>query len=281
MVSAAAGLSILAFIFSYITTAPIGRFLKYKGMQAINYAGRKLPVGAGIGFCVSTLIAYTLLALIYPRLESRIAPLAAAMALSGLGGLIDDSAGSQDVKGIKGHIRQLLKGRFTAGAYKAISLLLAGLVMWSSVITEDPARGFLAVLIVPLCANTVNLTDLRPGRAGKAFFILISICFIGVSIQRNDALSLFAALALPAMGAVVGYLPHDLKGRVMMGDTGSNPLGVCIAALLVFTASYTWLLAVTLSLLALQIWAERGSLTSLINAHSYLRFIDSLGRSED
>lgn len=277
----AAGLSLLAFAASYEMTVPLGRSLFRRGLYSSNYLGREVPVGVGVAFLIPSLAAYTLLAFSYPALVNVILPLAIAIVLAGVGGFVDDAAGGQEAKGIKGHIRELLKGRITAGGCKAIGLLLSALVMWDSLVPEDPMRGLTALPLLPLCANTINLTDLRPGRAGKAFSILMGACLLGALVHGKGALSLFTILALPVAGAVAGYLPHDLAGKVMMGDTGANPLGIVIGALLVITAPLPWLAAFIIALLALQIWAERGSLTSLIDAHPRLRFLDSLGRSED
>lgn len=74
------------------------------------------------------------------------------------------------------------------------------------------------------------------------------------------------------------YFPEDLKANVMMGDTGSNVLGMSlgISSILIFDL-YGKLIILAL-LILLHIFAEKYSLTALIEKNKVLNYLDMLGR---
>jgi UDP-N-acetylmuramyl pentapeptide phosphotransferase/UDP-N-acetylglucosamine-1-phosphate transferase len=122
-------------------------------------------------------------------------------------------------------------------------------------------------LCLALAANAVNLLDLRPGRALKAFS---ASCLVLVpEVGQLGAAALF--------GAGCALLPEDLGERAMLGDAGSNALGFALGF---WTLELP--LGVTLAVLALlaglHVYAERGSLSALIDAVGPLRYLDRLGR---
>ncbi len=252
--------------------------------MARNYRGELIPFSCGLTFVLTGMVFYTLLPVsgASPANASAagsdlFSPLVAALAISMAGGLLDDIAGAGEDKGIGGHLKALVEGRVTAGAFKALSLAIAGGLLATPFFGREPERGVAALLLVPLTANTLNLLDLRPGRAGKAFFFLALIGLLGA--KASGLGSNFALLTAPLAGSLAGYLPFDLKGRVMMGDAGANPLGVGLAAGLVTTAPLSWVILSVVLLVALHVLAERYSFTRVIEANPCLRFLDSLGRS--
>ena len=124
--------------------------------------------------------------------------------------------------------------------------------------------------LVALAANFLNLLDLRPGRAGKAFLLL------GLPLHFLAADPAPPAGAIPGGG---GYLPWDLRRRAMMGDTGANPLGAALGLM----AAGSLTLGVKAVLLAAFGWpelllSERISFSELIEGSRILHFLDQLGR---
>jgi UDP-GlcNAc:undecaprenyl-phosphate/decaprenyl-phosphate GlcNAc-1-phosphate transferase len=70
-------------------------------------------------------------------------------------------------------------------------------------------------------------------------------------------------------------VPDDTQGRAMLGDTGANLLGG-VAGLALVVAMPVWVrLAVLVLLLALNLAAERVSLSQKISTTPWLRWIDS------
>ena len=177
----------------------------------------------------------------------------------GLLGLIDDLLGTREITGLKGHISMLLKGKCTTGGLKAIGgggLAFGFSLVFSSGIVEVLVNTFL----IALFTNAVNLTDLRPGRAAKAFlfigfFLMVSAFFLG----SHSILVLG-----PAFGAVLAFLPYDLKGMVMLGDTGSNVMGIILGIVSVLLLPILVKSIILGMLVLLHIYTEKYSLTETI-----------------
>ena len=80
------------------------------------------------------------------------------------------------------------------------------------------------------------------------------------------------------MASVLAYAPLDLKGKGMLGDAGSNFLGISLGLELMFKLSVSGKIFITLFLVVLHIYTEKKSLTELIEKISFLKLIDNLGR---
>jgi hypothetical protein len=245
-------------------------------------------------------------------------------------GLADDVLGGGE-KGFSGHVRALREGRLTTGMLKLLGIGMLAFVtatgIAASIADVDPmvaaatgwARGaftvlalIAATLVIALAANLVNLTDLRPGRALKAYIPLAVIgaalsswgfwtalksqtasAAIGTGGQSASA----AALGMPAgaqaavwfaavvvcllvllLGPVAAVWRYDLGERGMLGDAGANAMGA-VAGYLLARSAPLWLLVVfAVLLLWLNLSSERVSFTSVIERVPALRWLDGLGR---
>jgi UDP-GlcNAc:undecaprenyl-phosphate/decaprenyl-phosphate GlcNAc-1-phosphate transferase len=67
---------------------------------------------------------------------------------------------------------------------------------------------------------------------------------------------------------------------LMLGDTGANPLGAYLGLALALWLPLPAQWAAVAALLALHVYAERGSLTRLIARVRVLAWLDGLGRGE-
>ena len=123
-----------------------------------------------------------------------------------------------------------------------------------------------------LFTNCMNLFDLRPGRCIKAFVLI----FLPMLAYSGSYLILF----IPIAGAVLAYFPYDVKSRVMMGDTGSNVLGVTLGVMAVYGLELPTRLLLLVVLILLHIFTERYSLSKIIDNNRFLRWFDRLGRSD-
>jgi UDP-N-acetylmuramyl pentapeptide phosphotransferase/UDP-N-acetylglucosamine-1-phosphate transferase len=236
------------------------------GIRRPNYLGRNVPAAAGLLFPLVG-VPFILSGGAGHSLRFGGCVVVVTMMLVGLG---DDLwAGCRQASGLRGHFGALAHGRVTTGAVKAVGGLAAGLVAGRLLHPGDHVRIVLDALLIALSANLINLLDLRPGRALKAFGVL---CGLAVSLAPQ---SLF--LLGPAMAASVVSAPSDLAGRTMMGDTGSNVLGGVAGVALASVLSLTGCAIVVVLFVAIHVLCERASLTDVISRGRALRLLDQLG----
>ena len=185
-------------------------------------------------------------------------------------GALDDLIGNRNVSGLKGHFKSLFKGELTTGGFKALFGGFVGLVV-SVCISSSIVDIIVNTLIIALSTNLMNLFDLRPGRAIKAYLVIM----IPIYITLTGYTKVFPLLILPN---VLAYFNTDLKARGMMGDTGSNVLGISIGVLMALGYGIKVRLAWLVFLILMHLITEKFSLTKIIEKIRVLKFIDNLGR---
>ena len=185
-------------------------------------------------------------------------------------GALDDLIGNRNVSGLKGHFKSLFKGELTTGGFKALFGGFVGLVV-SVCISSSIVDIIVNTLIIALSTNLMNLFDLRPGRAIKAYLVIM----IPIYITLTGYTKVFPLLILPN---VLAYFNTDLKARGMMGDTGSNVLGISIGVLIAFGYGIKVRVAWLVFLVLMHLITEKFSLTKIIEKNKVLKFIDDLGR---
>ena len=185
-------------------------------------------------------------------------------------GALYDLIGNRNVSGLKGHFKSLFKGELTTGGFKALFGGFVGLVV-SVCISSSIVDIIVNTLIIALSTNLMNLFDLRPGRAIKAYLVIM----IPIYITLTGYTKVFPLLILPN---VLAYFNTDLKARGMMGDTGSNVLGISIGVLMALGYGIKVRLAWLVFLILMHLITEKFSLTKIIEKNRVLKFIDNLGR---
>ncbi len=191
----------------------------------------------------------------------------------GLLGFADDLWGSRQARGLRGHLRALVRERrLTTGAVKALGGLLVALAATRGVLRLPWPTAVVDTFVVALSANALNLLDLRPGRALAVFLVAAALlCAVGAAVGRVPY-----PLALACVPALVVY-ERDARARVMLGDTGSNPLGAALGlALTRIDLDLSAHLVALAALAALHVYAEHHSLSAAIEAHPLLRRLDAL-----
>ncbi|TDA69997.1 MAG: hypothetical protein D9V47_02990 [Clostridia bacterium] len=247
--------------------------LRARGLIRPNYRGQEVAWPGGLFLVVTASVVFLVTAAngragVVLSPGPRVAALiVTVVVLAGLG-LIDDFFGGTEAKGLRGHLGLLLAGQVSTGIVKAGGGLLAALAF--ALVAVDGAAVLVATLLVALMANAFNLLDLRPGRAAKAFLA----GGFPLAALGGPAGSVLA----PALGAVLAYLPHDLRCRVMLGDTGANALGAALGAAAVLALSPAVQVLLLAGLVLLHWYAERASLNEFIARRPLLRFLDELGR---
>jgi Glycosyl transferase family 4. len=83
------------------------------------------------------------------------------------------------------------------------------------------------------------------------------------------------------LGSVLAFLPLDLKGKIMLGDTGSNILGLTLGISSILLFDFNVRLIIMIFLILVHIVTEKYSLTKIIEGNRFLNFLDMIGRGRD
>ena len=237
-----------------------------------NYKGEMIPVSMGIVFLPMIIINGIILAFFtvdFISLSCLFIFIFGMMAMF-FAGIIDDTIGNRDVSGLKGHFKSLFKGTLTTGGFKALFGGFVGLIISVS-ISKDIIDIVVNTLVIALSTNLMNLFDLRPGRAIKVYLVIMITIFFTLS----GYIQILPLLILPN---VLAYFNFDLKAKAMMGDTGSNVLGISIGILMVLGYTLKVRIVWLVFLVLIHFLTEKFSLTKIIEKNKVLNFIDRLGR---
>ena len=237
-----------------------------------NYKKDMIPVSMGIVFLPMLIINAIILAYFTTNFKDMLHIFIFLFGLVSMffAGILDDIIGNRDVSGLKGHFKSLLNGKITTGGFKALFGGFIGLVI-SIAISKNIYDIVINTLIIALSTNLMNLLDLRPGRAIKGYLLIsIVLLFTLGEYTRNLLLLIFPN--------VIAYFNQDLKAKAMMGDTGSNVLGISIGILFVMGYPLKVRLIWLAFLIFIHILTEKYSLTKIIENNKFLNFIDKLGR---
>lgn len=237
-----------------------------------NYKKDMIPVSMGIVFLPMLIINAIILAYFTTNFKDMLHIFIFLFGLVSMffAGILDDIIGNRDVSGLKGHFKSLLNGKLTTGVFKALFGGFIGLVI-SIAISKNIYDIVINTLIIALSTNLMNLLDLRPGRAIKGYLLIsIVLLFTLGEYTRNLLLLIFPN--------VIAYFNQDLKAKAMMGDTGSNVLGISIGILFVMGYPLKVRLIWLAFLIFIHILTEKYSLTKIIENNKFLNFIDKLGR---
>jgi len=188
-------------------------------------------------------------------------------------GWTDDLIGDKTIKGLKGHFRYCRDtGTLSMGAVKA--LLISGACFGAQAalnaqipIWEMGINGLLLLLFT----NALNLLDVRPGRALKAF-IAGAGCLLLIGAPHLYWL-------LPVLAGALLLYRQDTGARGMLGDAGSNVLGFTLGYGVVMAAPLAGKLLVVALLFYLHVQAEISSLSRIIERNRFLNWLDRLGRT--
>lgn len=258
-----------------------------------NYRGREVFTGLGIvwviwmalvllgGFVLEALLGWepswlgTLL---------KAAPLVfGACAL----GMFDDVAGRRDrAKGFRGHLAALRRGEITTGMLKLIGIGVLSVVVGAQISGEPSwSLGYVGGLVVraavmALCANEINLFDLRPARALKVYsgLLLLSCAVLALLAASPAGVAAIGAVAALSLVPVVAVWPYDAREQGLMGDAGSNAMGAYLGFVMAVTMPLPALAGVAVVLLAGNLASERVSYSALIERVALLSWLDGLGR---
>jgi hypothetical protein len=256
-----------------------------------NYRGRPVFVGLGavwFVWLISFWIGAHILALLHiaqPAWVTYLLPLFPLIAGTCVFGLVDDWLGSRETLGFSGHLRALARGRITTGGLKFLGIGLLSLFTAVSLYyagADTIPRVLLVTCVLALSANLLNLFDLRPLRASKAYLLLLiaaAVCVLVTGVVNIGAWDT-AALLLAALGPIIAVWRFDAQERGMIGDVGANSMGILIGYLFATALPFWGLVVCAAILLVLNLASERFSFTQVIEHNKVLKAGDMLGRNK-
>lgn len=246
-----------------VTSAP-GRLVRE------NHRGDRVPAVLGLALLGAAVVGTLLALLPGPRPGPVMTALLAGMVALGAAGLLDDLAAGGP-RGFRGHLGDLARGRLSTGILKLVVGVAAGAAV-ALLIGGGILRIAAAAVLVAVSVNLWNALDVAPGRSLKwGIVALVPV----LAATRETALGAAVAAAL---GASVGVLPFDLTERGMLGDAGSNPLGLVVGTGLAVALPTAGVVAAAATAVLLQAAAETVTISRLIEAAPPLRWFDRLGR---
>lgn len=267
-------LMLISFCLTRLIIPAFMGMLREAGFVRPNYRQEDIPLGMGLVFLPAVMLTLTLAQFTQVLARGDVYVYLFTLGAMGLFGLVDDVFGSRKASGLKGHFKKLLFEReLTTGGLKALAGGFIGVL--AGVAVSGAGRIDLVILnglIIALSANALNLLDLRPGRAGKSFLVLV----VGLLAAGYGKDQVFYLLIMAA--SVLAYLPYDLGARAMMGDTGSNMLGVTVGITAAWVLNLPGKLVFFGLLVLFHLITEKYSLTKVIEKNKALNYLDLLGR---
>ncbi|AEF17233.1 hypothetical protein Thexy_1200 [Thermoanaerobacterium xylanolyticum LX-11] len=267
--------SLMIFIISFLLMIVIQKFIIQILDKDVclkpNYKNVLIPVCGGIAFVPTIFIAAIVSKFL--GISDEMTPIfLVSIILMSYVGLIDDILGDRSVRGLKGHIKSLLNMKLTTGGLKAVIGVIVSFYI-SINISNRLVDIIVNTILISLFTNFLNLLDLRPGRACKAFFF-IAIIFLLAGTGNF-------LILLIVLGAVIAFVPLDLKAKIMLGDTGSNILGLTLGISSVLLFNFNIKLIILAFLILIHIITEKYSLSKIIEKNKFLNYLDMIGRGRD
>jgi len=218
-------------------------------------------------------------------------------------GWLDDRFGKKGSGGFKGHLKSLFKGKLTTGMIKvlgigftalAVSIAANGFGLVNDTFSRITFFDVLWILVgtcaIALSANLINLFDLRPARASKAYIgLLLQVFFIavcstlviaavtGLSLNAGEIVGRDLIVVLWALGPIFAIWRFDAGERAMLGDAGANAAGALLG---LYAVMNLWILLPIYAIIvfALNMLSERYSFSTIIESVPVLQRIDQWGR---
>jgi UDP-N-acetylmuramyl pentapeptide phosphotransferase/UDP-N-acetylglucosamine-1-phosphate transferase len=263
--------SALASVMLTVISVPImSALVGIWGLERSNFKGDRIP--AGYGFLLVLVGVPIYAGIMIGFMMDRVACVFLAGVLGfGVLGLLDDIYGSREVGGFHGHLGLLRQGKVSTGLIKAAFGGLLALVLGAVLADLRPAESLVNGLVIGLAANTLNLLDLRPGRAVSCFWVGVLALAVGYS-GRAELLTRLIPIIVPAIWLTV----LDRRAKIMLGDAGSNVLGAVLGLALVLAVGLPFRIALIVLMAALHLYSEKYSLSKLIDGNRILRRVDRL-----
>ena len=243
------------------------------GLQRRNFLGRPVALGYGLTIWLLCMMLFGILVWLNPQAPAYML-LLITTGWFGLLGAIDDFFGKREgqPKGLKGHFSALFKGKITTGLIKAVGGLAAAICI-GGLTAKQIWMWPVHALLIALSAHTMNLFELRPGRANSISLLTLLVC-AGLAWHAGQPFLSLGNVLVWSM--VMSWHREDSQAQAMMGDSGSNLLGAVMGITLAISLPTWAAVAWTTVLIMLHIAAERISFSQFIEKTPWLARIDRL-----
>lgn len=267
-------MNILVLLFLSLIVTPVAvvvtnRLVQKFGLIRPNFRGDKIPTSYGFMLVLAAAPVYLAMCIGMPHVEFRTVIFLIVVIAFGVAGFVDDLYGSREIGGFRGHFSLLFKGKVTTGVIKAFVGGITAIAVGVIIAQGQPGVAVINALLIVLAANSLNLLDLRPGRAVSCFWVGLLV----LVILRQGNLDIWhelTVLLLPALWLT----KLDRSAKIMLGDAGSNTLGAVLGLALAFEINTFGKLIIVIMLGFLQVYAEKYSITKLIESNRIMREID-------
>jgi hypothetical protein len=239
-------------------------------LRAPNHRGVAVPRTLGFVLMAGAAVGLVAASLGQAPMQDDLITLATLAAVFAAG-LVDDLVGSR-ARGLRGHLRELARGRPTTGIAKVVVIVGAAFAVVASGPSGPVGDQVAAIVVVAASANVANGLDVRPGRALKAFVVPV-VVFAAAGAPTSAPVLVGVAVAASVV------LPLDLRERAMLGDAGANALGFAGGIMVVGAVDGAVEAVVAIGLVGLNLVAETVTFSRAIDASRPLRWLDGLGRT--
>ena len=260
-----AELALLSIILTICAMLAMSLIVKAFKLVRENYRGNLIPTGFGFVLVMAAVPLWWA-----NPLSRGYGDFIGLVVGFGVLGLIDDIYGTREAGGFKGHLRLLANGKISTGLIKAVGGGILGLGIGLIAADFNWALGILNGLVISLSANTLNLLDLRPGRAVSCWWL--GMLALGFSPSARHLIVYMLPVFIPAIWLSV----LDRSAKVMIGDAGSNALGAILGLAIVLSLGWPAKLALIIVMAAVNIYSEKYSISRLIENNAVLTRLDRL-----
>lgn len=263
-------LAAACFISTIVMLPVMGRLVRAWNLRRVNFHGVSIPAGFGFLIVTASVPVYLLMLAVRPH-DAQTWMLLVAVIGFGTIGLIDDIFGTRRAGGFHGHLGLLRHGKLSTGLAKMAVGGILGLGLGGVIAGFRPAETVVNGLLISLSANLLNLLDLRPGRAVSCFWVgmlALAAARYGVPSMRREL--------IPVLIPTVWLTFLDRSAKVMLGDAGSNLLGAVMGLALACETGFLVKLALIAFMIGVHAYAEKYSISKLIESNKALRSVDRL-----
>lgn len=257
-------------IICVMISIPIMKLIVRKvDLLRVNFKGQRIPAGYGFIILMAAVPVYMMMSIGDGYSRNAWTYIITILGF-GILGLVDDIHGTRETGGFRGHFSFLLKGKVTTGIAKVVVGGILSLMLGLIIAGYQPMAIIANGLLIALSANMLNLLDLRPGRAISCFWLVLVILI--VIFPKG----IFYVMLMPVIIPSLYLTILDRSARVMLGDAGSNVLGAVLGVSFAVVAGFPWKLVMIFILICIHIYAEKYSISGLIESNRILRRIDRL-----
>lgn len=221
-----------ALFFSFLINSIMLRFVKTLGIRndketVIRWSDQVKPALGGLSFYIIFLLSITLHSFIFSysgsAIDFQITGIVGATSLGFLMGLSDDAYNT----------RPILK--FLTQVLCAFILIYSH--TYINIFENDIFNYLLTVIWVVGLMNSINMLDNMDGIT-TIVAIIISSTIVAIMLMNKETDSVGMTIVIGLLAALLGFLYFNWNpSKMYMGDTGSQYLGVLLAAL---SIKYLW-----------------------------------------